>query len=97
MRRTFSTGPLATLVFDNHRSPGVAAIPCCGSASSDDGSDAIAMPLWNFHGGDRIAARRKAGGYPLYTEYPDVDHESWQRAYTEPELIPWVFAQRRTN
>jgi predicted peptidase len=85
-----------------------AAIPCCGSASSDNGSEAIAMPLWNFHGDadrtvavsvsrDRIAARRKAGGHPLYTEYPGVDHESWQWAYTEPALIPWVFAQRRKN
>jgi predicted peptidase len=83
-----------------------AAIPCCGSASSDKGSEAIAMPLWNFHGDadrtvpvsvsrDRIAARRKAGGHPLYTEYPGVDHESWQWAYTEPALISWVFAQRR--
>jgi len=83
-----------------------AAIPCCGSASSEKGSEAIATPLWNFHGDadrtapvsvsrDRMAARRKAGGHPLYTEYAGVDHESWQWAYTEPALISWVFAQRK--
>jgi predicted peptidase len=45
---------------------------------------------------DRIAALRKAGGRPFYTEYDGVDHNVWEWAYTEPELIKWVFAQRRT-
>jgi predicted peptidase len=83
-----------------------AAIPCCGSASSENGAEAIRTPLWNFHGDadqtvpvsvsrNRIAARRKAGGRPLYTEYANVDHDSWQWAYTEPALMTWVFAQRR--
>ena len=95
-------------VIANRPSLFAAAIPCCGSASSENGTEAIGMPLWNFHGDadrtvpvsvsrDRIAARRKAGGQPLYTEYPGVDHESWQWAYTEPALIEWVFAQRRKN
>lgn len=83
-----------------------AAVICCGSISTEDGTGAIGTPLWNFHGdsdkavpvsvsSDRIAARRKAGGRPLYTEYAGVDHNSWQWAYTEPELVKWVFAQRR--
>ena len=85
-----------------------AAIVCCGSASSEDGSEAVGTPLWSFHGDadqtvpvsvsrDRIAARRKAGGRPLYTEYAGIDHNSWQWAYTEPELTTWLFAQRRGN
>ncbi len=44
---------------------------------------------------DRIAARQKAGGHPLYTEYAGVDHEVWEWAFTEPELVKWVFVQRR--
>jgi predicted peptidase len=44
---------------------------------------------------ERIAARRKAGGHPLYTEYAGVDHNVWEWAFTEPSLIEWVFAQRR--
>ena len=82
-----------------------AAIICCGSISADDGTGAIDTPVWNFHGEsdttvpvsvsrDRIAARRKAGGRPLYTEYAGVDHNVWQWAFTEPELVNWVFAQR---
>jgi predicted peptidase len=83
-----------------------AAVPLCGSLSPDDGTAAIDTPVWNFHGDsdqtvpvsssrDRIAARRKAGGHPLYTEYPGVDHDVWQWAYTEPHLPKWLFSQRR--
>jgi predicted peptidase len=83
-----------------------AAVPLCGSLSSDDGTAAIDTPLWDFHGDsdqtvpvsasrDRIAARRKAGGRPLYTEYPGVDHDVWQWVYTEPHLPKWLFSQRR--
>jgi len=83
-----------------------AAVPLCGSLSPDDGTAAIDTPLWDFHGDsdqtvpvsasrDRIAARRKAGGHPLYTEYPGVDHDVWQWVYTEPQLPKWLFSQRR--
>jgi predicted peptidase len=83
-----------------------AAVICCGSVSSDDGTGSIDTPLWNFHGDsdqavpvsvsrDRIAARRRAGGHPLYTEYAGVDHNVYEWAFTEPELVKWVFAQRR--
>lgn len=82
-----------------------AAVPCCGSRGVDDGSGSPQTPVWAFHGAadtvvpvaisrDRIAARRKAGGDPLYTEYAGVDHNVWEWAYTEPELMKWVFAQR---
>lgn len=85
-----------------------AAVICCGSTSSEDGTEAIDTPLWNFHGNsdksvpvslsrERIAARRKAGARPLFTEYAGVDHNCWQWAYTEPELVKWMFAQRRAT
>jgi predicted peptidase len=84
-----------------------AAVICCGSVSPDDGTGSIATPLWNFHGDadktvpvsvsrERIAARRKAGGHPLYTEYAGVDHNVWEWAFTEPKLPKWLFAQRRS-
>jgi predicted peptidase len=84
-----------------------AAVICCGGVSPDDGTGSVETPLWDFHGDadqvvpvsssrDRIAARRKAGGHPLYTEYAGVDHDGATRlAFTEPELVKWVFAQRR--
>jgi predicted peptidase len=79
---------------------------CCGSVSKEDGTGSIKTPLWNFHGDsdqtvpvsvsrNRIAARRKAGGHPLSTEYPGVDHNVWEWAFTEPEVVKWLFSQRR--
>jgi predicted peptidase len=84
-----------------------AAVITAGGVSPDDGSGSVATPLWNFHGEsdqvvpvssarDRIAARRKAGGHPLYTEYSGADHDSVARlGFTEPALVRWVFSQRR--
>jgi predicted peptidase len=83
-----------------------AAVPCCGSNSIEDGTESIDTPLWAFHGDAdktvpvslsraRIAARREAGGHPLYTEYAGVDHNCWEWAFTEPQLVQWLFAQRR--
>jgi predicted peptidase len=83
-----------------------AALICCASESTENGTESLGTPLWNFHGDsdktvpvsvsrDRMAARRKAGGHPLYTEYVGVDHAVWQWAFTEPALPEWLFSQRR--
>jgi len=29
-----------------------------------------------------------------YTEYPGVQHESWDQAYAEPNLLPWLLQQQ---
>jgi len=61
-------------------------------------------PVWIFHGGDddtvpvtesrRMAEAMKAlGGEVHYTEYPGVGHDSWNKAYAEPELIPWMLSK----
>jgi predicted esterase len=64
------------------------------------------VPIWCFHGAadplisvdyarQMIAALRKAGAQPRYTEYPGVGHDSYRNAFKEPELLPWMFSQRR--
>lgn len=61
-------------------------------------------PIWTFHGdadpivpveGSRkmVEALKVAGGNVLYTEYPGVDHDSWDKAYAEPELMPWMLSK----
>ncbi len=83
-----------------------AAVPCCGGRSAETGAEHARLPLWNFHGDadktvpvevsrERIAARRKAGGSPIYTEYPGVGHDVAKWAVTEPALPEWLFAQHR--
>jgi predicted peptidase len=85
-----------------------AAVPCCGTPTDEPAVDSLRTPVWDFHGADdqvvpvsvsrdRIAELRKAGGHPLYTEYAGVDHNVWEWAYTEPELVKWVFAQKLSS
>ncbi len=77
-----------------------------GMEPSEIGAKFAQLPLWLFHGdADNvisvdvsrrlIKALRDAGGNPKYTEYPGVDHGSWELAYRDPELIKWLFAQSR--
>ena len=42
-----------------------------------------------------VAALKKAGGNPKYTEYEGVKHNSWTKAYREPKLMEWLFGQGR--
>jgi len=66
-----------------------------------------AIPQWIFHGDaddivtvdqsrQMVKALRKAGANIRYTEYAGVAHNSWDRAYAEGELMPWLLTQRRT-
>lgn len=61
-------------------------------------------PIWLFHGADDqvvpadesrrlYEALQKAGATDAhYTEYPGVNHNSWDRAYAEQEMWRWLFA-----
>ena len=42
-----------------------------------------------------VAAIRKAGGAVKYTEYPGEGHYIWLKVVKEPDLLSWLFAQRR--
>ena len=89
------------------RTPGkwAAAVPICGGGDPTRMAPAKNVPVWAFHGMNdqavpvertrELIAALTAGGTPLYSEYPYVAHDSWTHAYGEPELLPWLFAQRR--
>ncbi len=83
-----------------------AAVPVCGGGSTKRARVLANTAIWAFHGSAdpvvpvhesrrMIAAIRKAGGNPLYTEYPFSFHNVWEKAYSEPGLVEWVFRQRR--
>jgi len=44
-----------------------------------------------------VEERIKGGATLLYTEYPNAGHNIWNRAYTEPLLLPWIFRQMYKN
>jgi predicted peptidase len=83
-----------------------AAIPLCGGGDPSGAFRIANMPIWAFHGArdvvipvtesrKLIAAIRKVGGHPRYTEYRNVGHDVWIPAFAEPELVGWLFAQHR--
>jgi predicted peptidase len=85
-----------------------AAVPICSSGNPANAALLIHLPIWCFHGDadplvpvqsarDMIAAIKKAGGDPKYTEYPGVGHNSYVNAFKEPDLLPWLFSQKRAS
>lgn len=82
-----------------------AAVPVCGGGDETKAPVMKGVPIWVFHGAkdtaviparsrNMVEAVKKAGGTIKYTEYPEVGHDSWNKAYADPELLPWLFAQK---
>jgi predicted peptidase len=83
-----------------------AAIPVCGGGDEAAAANLTKVSIWAFHGEKdasvsversrkMITAIRRAGALPRYTEYKGAGHVIWDRVYSEPELLTWVFAQNR--
>lgn len=84
-----------------------AAVPVCGGGKTGKARVLVGKPVWAFHGSldpiiwpresrRMIAALRRAGGNPRYTEFRFLGHNAWTAAYWHPELIPWLFSQVRS-
>ena len=80
--------------------------PVCGGGPEANAKNLAGVPIWAWHGdADRsvpvartrnmIAAIRKAGGTPKYTELKGVAHDSWVQAYQPGGLLRWMLRQRR--
>jgi poly(3-hydroxybutyrate) depolymerase len=80
-----------------------AAIPICGIADTSKAHLMKNTPLWIFHGSEDnvnsvtysrmiVDALKKIGAPPKYTEYEGYDHNVWDTAYNEPDLLPWLFS-----
>ncbi|WP_461450720.1 carboxylesterase family protein [Mucilaginibacter sp.] len=91
------------------REPNVfaAAFSICGGDNTLNAKKyAKKVPLWIFHGEkDRtvsadhsivmVEAIKAAGGNPKFTLYPNDDHNSWDDAFNEPQLLPWLFSNTK--
>jgi predicted peptidase len=64
------------------------------------------VPLWLFQGDadltvpvdlvrTMVKQLRKVNAQLRYTEYHKLNHEIWDRAFSEADLVPWVAAQKR--
>lgn len=83
-----------------------AAVPVCGGGDLTKANLISNIPIWAFHGAlDNVVkpefsramvdSFRELGGKPRYTEYPDVNHGSWFPAYSDLDMIDWLFRQRK--
>ena len=85
-----------------------AAFPICGQANLQVFTErASRVPIWIFHGAldnvvdpqpDRnlIKALQGMGAKNAkYTEYPNANHNSWDSAFAEPGLLPWLFSFKK--
>ena len=86
-----------------------AAFSICGAGNADQVHlYANKFPIWIFHGGaDRLVpvsnsrlmykTLKAEGANVIYTEYPGVGHDSYKKALAEPDLLPWLFKQKKTS
>lgn len=86
--------------------PGLAAVTPPDSPKSYLAAASLVgkTPVWIFHGAaDAIVpvtesqrmndAMKQVGAEVHYTEYPGVGHASWDRAFDDPKLFPWLFSK----
>ena len=83
-----------------------AAFPICGGGNPDWSDLLKTTPFWIFHGEDdgvvsvdfsrkmyEVLSLEKAS--VRLTIYPDVNHNSWDNAFAEPDLMHWLFSNKR--
>jgi hypothetical protein len=81
-----------------------AGAPMASPALPEDAAIYATQNIWSVNGEndpvvqpnrDTIAAIRKLGGNPIYTELKGHGHDSWRSIYPMPEFTAWIFAQRK--
>lgn len=92
------------------RYPGyfAAAFPICGATDvSTFLAQAGPVPMWIFHGADDVVVPptfnrelykglvEKGARNVQYTEYPGVNHNSWDNAFAEADLLPWMMSKKK--
>jgi predicted peptidase len=84
-----------------------AALPICGGADANAYDKRVKKTaFWIFHGADdavvdvKLSREMQAKLKSLkvenkYSEYPGVNHNSWDNAFAEPTFLEWMFKHRR--
>ena len=85
-----------------------ALMPICGGGKIEDAEALAKIPIWVFHGANdgtvhveesrrMVEAVTAAGGRITYTEFPGVEHNSWDPAYADEKAVRWLLKQRRSG
>ncbi len=83
-----------------------AAFPICGGGAVATAPAIKKVKWWVFHGDvdsvvpaslsqEMVDALKAAGADVKFSLYPGVDHNSWDNAFAEPELLPWLFSIKK--
>ncbi|KLT65893.1 prolyl oligopeptidase family serine peptidase [Pedobacter sp. BMA] len=83
-----------------------AAFAICGGDNTNNIKKYETVPLWIFHGAKddvvdpaysiAISERLKMVGQEVkFTLYPNANHNSWDSAFGEPGLLPWLFSHKK--
>lgn len=81
-----------------------AAVPICGGANPAVAKKLRKVEWWVFHGAkddvvppehsqQMVDALKKRRADVRFTLYPEANHNSWDSAFAEKDLLPWLFAQ----
>ncbi|PQV51421.1 prolyl oligopeptidase family protein [Jejuia pallidilutea] len=84
-----------------------AAFSICGAGNPDATTKyAKTTPFWVFHGAkddvvnpqssvEMVEGILKNGGTPSFSLYANDNHNSWDSAFAEPQLLPWLFSNKK--
>lgn len=102
-----SMGGFGTWAYGAQRVDVFAALmPICGGGRTEDAEALAKIPIRVFHGADdkkvlpalsraMVEAVERAGGDIEYTEFPGVEHNSWDPAYDHRANIKWLLRQHK--
>lgn len=83
-----------------------AAFAICGGDNPVNAKKYKRIPLWVFHGAKDdvvplenskivVDALKAKGADVKFTLYPEANHNSWDAAFAEPELLSWLFSHEK--
>jgi len=84
-----------------------AALPICGGGDVNRYDKRVAkVPFWVFHGAadavvnvklsqEMVEKLKSLKAEVKYSEYPGVNHDSWNNAFAEPEYLSWMLKHKK--
>jgi predicted peptidase len=103
-----SMGGMGTFELLNHRPTMFAAgVSICGGANPAIAKNfANNASLWVFHGGkddvvpfkysqEMVDAIKREGGLVKFTLFPEANHNSWDSTFAQPDLLKWLYSQKK--
>ena len=84
-----------------------AALPICGGGDVNHYDKRVAkVPFWVFHGAadavvnvklsqEMVEKLKSLKAEVRYSEYPGVNHDSWNKAFAEPDYLSWMLSHKK--